>query len=45
MLPETFRPGIRICGVIYGPQQATVDEIVEAGRAFLVGATFPDGQE
>jgi hypothetical protein len=22
-----------------------VDEIVEAGRAFLVGATFPDGQE
>lgn len=29
MLPETFRPGIRICGVIYGPQQAIVDEIVE----------------
>jgi len=29
LLPETYRPGIRVCGIEYGPQQATVAEIVD----------------
>jgi CRISPR system Cascade subunit CasA len=29
LLPETYRPAIRVYGVEYGPQQATVAEIVD----------------
>jgi CRISPR system Cascade subunit CasA len=29
LLPETYRPGIRVCGIEYAPQQATVAEIVD----------------
>lgn len=29
LLPEAYRPGIRVCGIEYGPQQATVADIVD----------------
>lgn len=42
MLPDNFRPGIRICGVVYGPQQATVDEVVEDELLVPVAALRAD---